>query len=255
LTGLILNIERGATNDGPGLRTVVFMKGCPLSCLWCHNPESQSFSPEPFTTENGVETRGTEMTVDEVMDIVLKDIAYYNQSGGGLTVSGGEPLAHLDFVTELLRRAMEKGIHTAIETSGYASTDELLSLVPYVDLFLYDFKESDDERHLQTVSVSRKQILTNLIALDNAGADIILRCPIIPNYNERPDHFSAIAHTANILHNISEIQVMPYHPMGASKARAIGRAYEIDSPFPTEEQIEQWIACIKNETFVPVKRG
>jgi len=255
-TALILRIERGSTSNGPGSRTVVYLKGCPLSCLWCHSPEAQSFEPEPFETESGIETKGVSAELDDIMDIVMQDFPTYNETGGGLTITGGEPLAQFDFVMELCQRAMKEGVHTTIETGGFASTEELLMLAPFVDLFLFDFKESDDERHIFFVGESRKQILTNLIALDNTGVDIILRCPIIPEHNDRYEHFAAIAHTANTLHNISEIHLIPYTPEGAAKAKALGRKYEINyHSTPTEEEVANWIATLKAETFVPVRVG
>ena len=297
-TGLVLSIERCSLHDGPGLRTTVFLKGCPLSCLWCHNPESQSFKPELYffdekctycglccaacvnhqinekehfinrndcntcgkcvsvCLQSALEIKGIVMPVHDVINVALKDIQYYKQSGGGLTLSGGEPLAQFDFTTELLRQAKENGLHTCFETSGYAPTERLLLLVPYVDLFLFDFKESNDDKHKKITGVSNKLIMENLFAIDKAGAKIILRCPIIPACNEREDHFNAIAETANTLRNIIEVNIMPYHPMGASKAKRIGRRDTFsDMSFPKDEQIKSWIQKVGSGTKVTVRRG
>jgi len=298
MTGTVLSIERCSLHDGPGLRTTVFLKGCPLSCLWCHNPESLSFKPELYffnekcigcgtcqticanhviyegtlTTSRkdcsicgkcvsacpnaAFEIKGCIMSAQDVIGEVLKDVRYYESSGGGLTISGGEPLAQFEFTLELLRLAKENGIHTCVETSGHAATDRLLALVPYVDLFLYDFKESDDDNHKKFAGVSYSLIMDNLHALNNAGAKIILRCPIIPACNERLEHFSAIAATANALCNITEINIMPYHPMGASKAARIGREYTMpDMEFPTDTQIDGWIQAVSRETNTAVRQG
>jgi len=298
MTGTVLSIERCSLHDGPGLRTTVFLKGCPLSCLWCHNPESLSFKPELYffhekctgcgvfctICENGsmcegtpainrvncsacgkcvsvcpnaaFEIKGCVMSAQDVMGEVLKDVRYYESSGGGLTISGGEPLAQFAFTLELLRLAKESGIHTCIETSGHVATNRLLAVMPYVDLFLYDFKESDDHNHKKFTGVSRNLIVDNLHAINNAGAKIILRCPIIPACNERAEHFSAIAATANALRNITEVNIMPYHPMGASKAARIGREYTIpDMAFPTDAQIEGWIGAVSRETNTVVRQG
>ena len=303
MTGTVLSIERCSLHDGPGLRTTVFLKGCPLSCLWCHNPESQAFNQELFyldekctrcglcgtvcanhsfgdTTANkkshvinrdgcnacgkcasicphsAIEIKGIKMSVQDVMDVVLKDVSYYKHSGGGLTLSGGEPLAQFDFTLALLRMAKENGIHTCIETSGFTATDKILALVPYVDLFLYDFKASNDDEHKKLTAVSRKRIIDNLHAINEAGAKIILRCPIIPTYNDTDEHFNAIAMTANTLHNIIEVNIMPYHPMGSSKAVRIGQEYSIaDIGFPTDEQIDNWVKAVGHDTNTAVKTG
>ena len=298
ITGTVLSIERGTLHDGPGLRTTVFLKGCPLLCLWCHNPESQLFEPELYVLGEkciycgackaacsnhnfdgtkhminreacnacgkcvntcpaaALEIKGTVMTAKEVIDIALKDKIYYEYSSGGLTLSGGEPLAQFEFTLELLRLAKESGLHTCIETSGYADTGLCMSILPYVDLFLFDYKESDDSRYIDFTGAPQALILENLTAIDKAGGKIILRCPIIPGCNEREEHFSAIAAMANSLHNIVEINIMPYHPMGISKAARIGRKPpNLDTKFPSDERINSWVNAVSRETEVFVKRG
>jgi len=196
------------------------------------------------------------MSAQDIIDVALKDIQYYKQSGGGLTLSGGEPLAQFDFIMALLRLAKENGLHTCLETSGYTPAGRLLSVMPYVDLFLYDFKADNDDAHKKFTGVSRRPIMDNLAAINKAGAKIILRCPIIPTYNDTIEHFRAISATANALDNIIEVNIMPYHPMGASKAMRIGREYSIaDVGFPTDEQIEGWVKAVGQETNVVVKTG
>ena len=297
-TGTVLAIERCSLHDGPGLRTTVFLKGCPLTCVWCHNPESQSFKPELFfyyekcvgcglcgTTctnhsistpkhyinrknciacgkcvsaclQSALEIKGVTMWAQDVINIALKDMRYYKQSGGGLTLSGGEPLAQFEFTLSILRLAKESGLHTCLETCGYTPKDKILSVIPYVDLLLYDFKESNDNKHKKFIGVSRDLIMDNLLAIDKAGAKIILRCPIIPKFNDRDSHFSAIAATVNALNNVIEINIMPYHPMGASKAVRMGKEYPLsDVCFPLESQIDSWLTKVKQETHVTVKKG
>ena len=296
--GTVLSIERCSLHDGPGIRTTVFLKGCPLSCLWCHNPESLSFKPELYYFEekcihcglcgticgnhtanegshilnrkdcdacgkcvdaclqSAFEIKGTAMQARDVMAIVMKDEKFYKQSGGGLTISGGEPLAQYDFTIELLRLAKENGLHTCVETGGFAPTDRMLGLVPYVDLFLYDFKENNEDRHKEFTGASNRLIIDNLLAIDGAGAKVILRCPIIPTCNDRADHFAAIAQMANTLRNIVEVNIMPYHPMGASKAMRIGREYRLaDIGFPTDEQADDWVKATQQGTNVEVRKG
>ena len=298
--GTILSVERCSLHDGPGIRTTVFLKGCPLSCLWCHNPESQLFLPELYYLEekcrrcdicvtscefdvhsvtdsqhkisrkrcnlcgicvsecpqSALEIKGVVMQVQEIMDIVLKDRRYYERSNGGLTLSGGEPLSQFEFSKKLLELAKEHGTHTCIETSGFAPTERVLEIAPYVDLFLYDYKESDNAQHKKTIGVSNELIIDNLRALDKSGSKIILRCPIIPSCNDRDDHFAKIVETANSFENIIEINVMPYHPMGESKSSRIGRDYSLPNiGFSSDEQIAKWIGMINGEAKVPVKRG
>ena len=196
------------------------------------------------------------MTPQEVMAQVVKDVKFYNQSGGGLTISGGEPLAQFDFTLELLRLAKQSGIHTCLETSGQAATSRILALLPYVDLFLFDYKESQDAKHKEFTGVSREQIDKNLHAVNDAGGKIVLRCPIIPTLNDRPNHFLAIAETANKLANIIEVNIMPYHPMGASKAARVGRKYALaDIGFTTDDMKLEWIKAIQADTNTLVKQG
>jgi len=187
-----------------------------------------------------------EMAVQDVIDIVLKDVRYYQQSGGGMTLSGGEPLAQFDFTMSLLQLAKENGIHTCLETSGHAAASKILSLVPYVDLFLYDYKASNENDHKKFTGVSHKQILDNLHAINDAGAKIILRCPIIPNHNDTDEHFNTISNLANTLCNVVDVNIMPYHPMGSSKAKRVGREYNVaDIGFPTDDQVAQWRKKVK----------
>jgi len=204
---------------------------------------------------SALEIKGEKKTVNEIMDVVLKDERYYARSGGGLTLSGGEPMAQYEFSLELLRLAKEHNIHTCLETSGHADKSKILSIMPYVDIFLYDFKAGNDDDHVSFTGVSQKLILDNLYSIDNAGAKTILRCPIIPAHNDNEQHFNAIAKTVSALHNIIEINVMPYHPMGSSKAKRIGGCGGLDLGFPTDEQIDSWLGAIKKEVSVAVKRS
>lgn len=277
MQGTIFNIQRFCVNDGPGIRTTVFLKGCPLSCVWCHNPESQRFEPEilfykdkctgcgrckcvtaadrDFVCFNGAkEICGKTVSADEVTAEVLKDKPFYENSGGGVTLSGGEPLAQYDFSLELLKKAKENGIHTAIETCGYAEKSKILEIAKYVDLFLFDCKETDQELHKKYTGVDNKIILDNLKALSDAGSKIILRCPIIPGFNDRAEHFKGISEIAGKLSGIEHIEIEPFHPLGKGKYSALSRKYADIQP-PDAETVDNWIEQIKLGTEKEVKRA
>ena len=298
--GTVFNIQKFSINDGPGIRTTVFLKGCPLRCIWCHNPESNEAHPELFydprkcigclgcasvcpkgchfkdgemhvfdrtncircgacaevcPTES-LEMTGSEKTVADVMAEVMKDKIFYDNSGGGLTVSGGEPLMQFDFTLALFKAAKEAGLHTCIETCGFAPKERLALLAPYIDIFLFDYKETDSALHKEFTGVPNETILENLFYLDSLGSKIILRCPIIPTKNNRPDHFTGIAETANRLKNILEIHIEPYHALGSGKASSLGKEYPLENlSMPDEETVLTWIDTISRETPVPVKKA
>lgn len=298
--GMIFDIQRFSLQDGPGIRTTVFLKGCPLNCIWCHNPESKKQKPQLMLysarcigcgeclgrcplglhsfTEAGehiikrdsctacaecvegcvgaLQLFGREQTCEEIIAEVERDRSFYDNSGGGMTVSGGEPLMQPELTTALLKAAKEKGISTAIETSGFAPEKVIASVLPYTDLFLFDFKESDPERHKQYTGVGNERILANLRYLDSKGACVVLRCPIIPGCNDRPDHFAAIAAIAEELSCISRVDVEPYHPLGKSKAEALGVDYPLgDLGFPDDELVKKWVAEIAKGTGKPVAKS
>lgn len=276
-TGNIFHIQRFSTSDGPGIRTVVFLKGCPLNCVWCHNPESKSTQTEILykqdlcllcgscagicpnschTFENGLhslhrercdgcgqcvqvcsskalEICGEEKTAEEIMDTVLRDKPFYAESGGGMTLSGGEPLMQYDFALSLLNLAKGHGLHTAIETSGF-TTKDLTELNPYTDLWLYDIKLFSEEEHRKYTGVSNRQIRKNLHLLDQIGANIVLRCPIIPNINMTDEHFDALAELAAGLKHVTAIHLEPYHPLGLSKAQQLSRK----QPYQNDQFLE-----------------
>lgn len=288
--GLVFDIQRFALHDGPGIRTTVFLKGCPLRCLWCHNPESQAFSPElSFRSElchhcfacvqvcpsgahrvqdgkHVVEHRkcetagrcieecaygalkiiGETMTVDGVLAEVLKDKDYYLRSGGGLTLSGGEPMAQFEFTRELLRAAKEHGLHTCVDTCGVVQPEKIEEILPYVDLFLFDYKASDADEHLRFTGASNELILSNLALLYRRGAKITLRCPLIPGINDHPDHLREIARLAKAYPNLMRVEIMPFHNFGRDKAREIGRVPALPEMENTSEKLQSiWLAELR----------
>lgn len=300
MTGTVFNIQKFCINDGPGIRTTVFVKGCPLNCAWCHNPESKNSEPELLydknkctmcgkcadvcpnnchSFENGehtidrekcircgkcaefcyfqaLEMAGNVMDSDEVLKEVLKDKAFYETSGGGLTVSGGEPMLHFDFTYELLKKAKEEGLHTAMETCGFAPEEKYIKIAEVTDLFLFDFKLWDADLHKKYIGADNSLILKNLEMLNEIGASIILRCPIIPTINDNSEHFKAIADTANRLKNVLEINIEPYHPLGENKNQKLGKESILpEIKMPENETVENWIKAIQEMTETPVKKG
>lgn len=295
----ILNIQRFCTKDGPGIRTTVFFKGCPLRCLWCHNPESQGAKRElMYNTEkcihclrcvsicpNGCHTQragqhifnrasclscgacispvcealemaGTEMDTDEIMEEGLKDRLYYENSGGGITLSGGEPLIHTEEALALLTFAKELKLHTCVETCGFVPREQLQKTMPFVDLYLFDLKETDAQRHLAYTGVDNRLISENLRYLDAQGKNTVLRCPIIPTYNDRDDHLRGIARVANGMKNVSEIVIEPYHTLGVGKYARLDRSYALpEIPSLQAEQTDEFVRQLQKLTAIPVKKA
>ncbi|MBR6372258.1 MAG: glycyl-radical enzyme activating protein [Victivallales bacterium] len=294
---LIFDIEKFAVHDGPGIRTVVFMKGCPLHCIWCHNPESQSFGQELLydarkcmscgrcvqvcqqkchsivdgahifnraqciacgrcasnCPAEALEAVGKSMSINDVMNSVLADKVFYDNSNGGLTLSGGEPLAHFDFTKALLEAAKNAGIHTCIETCGYAAQEKVRALLPCVDLWLWDVKSTPD-MHRQLTGVESTLILENLRMIDEAGAKICLRCPLIPGINDSNEHLQQIADLANSLKGCQRIDIEPYHPLGEGKALKLGREMTFHAEQPSASRVMEYYDFLKKRTSIPIHK-
>ena len=239
---IVFDIEKFAVHDGPGIRTVVFLKGCPLRCLWCHNPESQSFEPEQMASADGKsspEIVGKAMTVEKVMASVRKDKAFYDNSGGGLTVSGGEPLAHFAFTQDLLSAAKAEGIHTAVETSGFAPRERIEALLPFVDLWLWDVK-APPSLHEKLVGCPAAPILDNLAFIASRGASVILRCPLVPGINDSDEALAHIRHLSETTPGVLRVDIEPYHPLGENKNRRLGRTDWFRAPFASDADKARW---------------
>ena len=251
MKAVVFEIEKFATHDGPGIRTVVFLKGCPLRCMWCHSPES--WNPKIETYPDGTVV-GKLMTSDEVIAEVLKDKDFYEASGGGMTVSGGEPLARAEFVAELFAKAKVAGLRTAIETSGYASLQTIEAVAKVTDLWLYDIKGMDPARHKEHTHVDNGPILRNLRWLDAHGAKIVLRCPMIPGVNDSEANLAALGKLADELKGVERIDVEPYIPYGIDKAHKLGlKVYEAPQPPPVYG--DRIVEKLKKLTAKPVKKG
>ena len=250
MTGIVFDVKRGGVKDGPGIRTSVFLKGCPLRCIWCHNPESQL--PQPETAADGA-VCGRAMSVDDVMAEVLPDIPFYAASGGGVTLTGGEPLAQPDFALALAQAAKAAGIHVALDTSGHVSWEMLARFLPAVDLFLYDFKAADSARHKELTGVDNALILANLEKLAAARARIFLRCPLVPGVNDDAHHLEAIAALTGRLPSIEEVTLEPYHPLGLEKCRKFGKTpllAQVD--FPSKATCDAWLSAVRARTSTRV---
>ena len=274
--GLVFGIQHFSIHDGDGIRSNVFLKGCPLRCLWCHNPEGLSAQIEIQYIQNkccgcgrcgyifknmhdlyiktesqkqayaaqcvygALEPVGKWMTVTEVIDDVMKDLRFFKESDGGITVSGGEPMLQHEFTLALLKEAKKRGIQTAMETSGFASLKQYKQVLPYVDEFLWDYKETDEIKHKEFTGVSNQRILENLDALYKDGANIILRCPIIPGLNDTEEHFRGIAQRSSQMKNLKGVELMPYHKFGVAKDTRIGRMEQKEYEVPSKNMKKYW---------------
>lgn len=285
--GRVFEVQRFCLHDGPGIRTTVFFQGCPLRCVWCHNPEGAadhallSFQPDkcvacgwcvqvcprnahvvdPHTGRHGLarerctvcgacvtrcyagalELVGRTVTVTAVLAEVLEDEPFYATSGGGMTLSGGEPLAQVDFAAALLQAARARGLHCAVETCGAVPYARLERILPLVQLFLYDVKAVDPQLHRRCTGADNARILANLRQLQAAGACIRLRLPLVPGLNDDAAHLEAAAALARELRPADGVELMPYHRLGTSKQARFGWQDGFDASPPTSAQVAVWI--------------
>ena len=227
--GIIFNIQHFSIHDGPGIRTTVFLKGCPLRCPWCSNPESQRANPEKMldaVTKKETIT-GEEKTVTEIIDDVLKDVDFYEESGGGLTLSGGEIFAQFEFAKSILKAAKEVGLHTAIETTAFVEHEKFVDLIQYVDFIYTDLKHYNTLKHKKVVGVNNHLIIKNIHYAFAQNKTIVLRIPIIPNFNDSLNDAEEFASLFNSL-DIDEVQLLPFHQFGENKYKLLGRRYEME---------------------------
>ncbi|MDD6734844.1 MAG: glycyl-radical enzyme activating protein [Clostridiales bacterium] len=279
---MVFDIKRFAVHDGDGIRTTVFLKGCPLKCLWCHNPEG--ISPKPqlayyshkcigcgecinvcpqkahkiengmhiFARElctncgkcervclgNALKLYGKKYTVQEILPILLEDREFYDNSGGGVTISGGECLLHADFCKELLMELKKENIHTAVDTCGFVPKEAFDKVMPYTDIFLYDIKAIDENIHIKCTGQSNKIILENLKYIDDSGKNIEVRIPYVPGYNS--DEKDKIINIIKQFNNITKVRVLAYHNYAGSKYDALSMENTLPSTIPSDEAVEQF---------------
>ena len=271
--GLVFHLQRFSLQDGPGLRTTVFLKGCPLACAWCHNPESQRPAPELLTVESrcihcGACTElcpsrdcqccgacveacptgarrmaGRWMKTGELLDELLRDRIFFDESGGGVSFSGGEPLLQADFVCDMAAALKAQGVHTVLDTCGFAPTDDLLRVAAQVDLVLFDLKLIDAVRHREATGESNALILANLSALSKCQEAIWLRVPIIPGLNDDAENLEATARIAAQTSGVLRVDLLPYHATGAEKFGRLDRAYALDALQPPSSERMEAIAA------------
>jgi len=277
----IFEIKRFAVHDGDGIRTTVFFKGCPLKCIWCHNPEGIDFKPQlayyenkciscgecaaicqtgahsmqknnhKFDREkcigcgecanaclggNALVFYGKEMSVSELLPLLLEDKEFYENSGGGVTLSGGECLMQPEFCTELLRKLKKNGIHTAVDTCGFISRESIDAVLPYTDIFLYDIKAYDEKIHIECTGYSNQKILENLVYIDSCGKPIEIRIPYVPQYNAT--EIEKIAIFLKKLKHITKVRILPYHKYAESKYASLCMENTLPENTPDEKEIK-----------------
>ena len=241
-SGVIFRIQKYSIHDGPGIRTTVFFKGCPLECWWCHNPESISPGLENLTPAEGriaaepAHCSAREVSVDQVLLEVEKDRIFYEESGGGVTLSGGEPLLQPEFSLALATVCAERDLHVTLDTSGHGSGDLLEQLLKQVDLVLFDLKFADAARHKQYTGRENEQILNNLHRIDARDTPYRIRFPVIPGITDTPASLEAIGSTLAGLHKRPEIDLLPYHATAEAKYRRLGLAYRLQGLQPPSLQ-------------------
>lgn len=283
--GKIVSIKRFEIHDGDGVRTTLFLKGCPLKCRWCHNPESISPAPTLFYNpqkcincgecsdlcnchifENSLHIfkrenctscgkcaepclgdalilYGREVSVDEILPKLLEDKPFFDESGGGVTLSGGEPLMQAEFCAELLKNLKSHGINTAIDTCGYVKKQDIDRVLPYTDTFLYDIKAIDSMVHKNCTGVTNEIILENLKYIDSLNKAIEIRIPFVPTMND--EEMPKIAEFLSNLKNLKKIKILPYHGFGASKYEYIGKKYDLTIDSPSEHQLNNVLKIFK----------
>jgi pyruvate formate lyase activating enzyme len=297
ISGMIFDIKRYAIQDGPGIRTAVFLKGCPLDCWWCHNPEGQRAQPQlmfrsnrcksskacllacprdAITWKEGSVTNwdecddcgkcaevcyagareiiGREIDINQLMAEIERDIPFYDQSEGGVTFTGGEPMQQREFLEEALLACKERQIHTTVDTSGHTSWENFSSILPLVDLFLFDVKLMDTDKHIKYTAVSNRRILDNLRKLSSAKAHIIVRLPLIPGINDDEENIELCGSFLAAIPYLDGVELMPYHEIGIAKYEALGMKYRLENTkSPTEEQIGKVEELLSNYHLPVVK--
>lgn len=254
--GRIFDIQKYSIHDGPGIRTIVFLKGCALRCKWCCNPESQEYEIQTMNQDGREKVIGQDVTVAEVMANVLKDMPHYRRSGGGLTLSGGESLLQPDFASALLIAAQDAGINTALESTGFASFETIESkILPWLDLFLMDIKHVSSAKHKLFTGQPNERILENARKIANTGQHLIIRVPVIPTFNDTAKEILQIAQFARSLKGVKELHLLPYHRLGEDKYKGLDRNYLLSHALPPDEEQMEDLRQVAAATGLQVQIG
>lgn len=254
--GRIFDIQKYSIHDGPGIRTIVFLKGCPLRCKWCCNPESQSGKIQTMIVNGEPKIMGRDVTVEEVMEEVLKDKVHFRRSGGGLTLSGGECLAQPEFSSALLQAAKASGITTAIETTSFAPFEVIRDkILPFTDTYLMDIKHMNSAKHKLFTSQPNERILENARKIASSGANLIIRTPVIPTFNDTPEEILQIAQFARSLPGVKQHHLLPYHRLGSDKYEELGRDYLMSHILPPDQEKMEELVQVAGTTGLHVQIG
>jgi pyruvate formate lyase activating enzyme len=264
MEGIIFDIKRFAVHDGPGIRTTVFFKGCPLECAWCHNPESKTEGITEMEAcykigkdeKRVIEKVGRSYRVEELVQEIKKDLIVMEESGGGVTMSGGEPLMQFKFLKELLMQLKASGIHTCVDTTGCANGNTIEEIMPYTDLFLYDLKHYDEKEHVKNTGVSLKPIIQNLEILLNGNKKVWLRIPVIPNMNDsHEDRFGFLFTIQNLIKKPDQINLLPFHNIAGNKYDRLNtkNVYK-DKPSLETQVLKPFVSILKRSGYT-VKTG
>jgi pyruvate formate lyase activating enzyme len=265
MQGLIFSVKRYSIHDGPGIRVTFFMKGCPLSCWWCHNPEGISPDREMIVQTrrvgemefSGNEEVGKYYSVSDILAILEKERIFFQQSQGGVTFSGGEPMMQFEFLLEALKACKANGYQTAIDTSGYSSPENYKAVMPFTDLLLFDIKHLDNSKHLEYTGVSNFGILDNLRMILKNGKAIMVRIPVIPGINDDQGHLNDLRNLIAELkcENFKRINLLPFHRIGKSKYKKFNLPYRMnDTEQPSPERMRE-LKEFFSETGIKVKIG
>lgn len=265
MNGLIFNVRRYSINDGPGIRVAFFMKGCPLSCWWCHNPEGISAMQEPVVVTRRLgdrefrseEPAGKFYSTGDLISIAERERVFIQESGGGVTFTGGEPMLQPEFLLEALKAFRNAGFHTAVDTSGYAPEEKFREILPFTDLFMYDIKHPQVMDHIKYTGVANDGILGNLAMILRKGKDVWIRIPVVPGVNDNRADLEEIRSIIMKLRcdNLLRISLLPFHRTGTSKYRALGLQYKMGDTAEASPERMKELAEFFAETGINVRTG
>ena len=255
--GRIFDVQRYSIHDGPGIRTIVFLKGCVLRCRWCCNPESQEYGIQTMKVLGKDKVIGRDVTVEEMIKVVEQDRPYYRRSGGGLTLSGGESLCQPEFARDMLRAAKERGINTALESMACVPFETIETILPYLDLYLMDIKHMNQEKHKEFTGRANGLMLENARRVALYGKTrLVIRVPVIPTFNDSVEEIQAIARFAASLPGVNKIHLLPYHRLGQDKYEGLGRPYLMEGILPpTNEHMQTLKKAAESVSSLHVQIG